>query len=163
MKKKVLIIITIILLIVIAIFTINTIQQNQKSNFALDSEEKILITTNTKRATAKPDGGSHINIYYQIDLNKNTVTKCEDKYIGFKGYEYEGKILSSKQLNEKEKIELQIILGRVIDDGVGTTNEKDENSQKYYITPYYTVTLYNGEEIKIYSEEIIKDIDKLLN
>ena len=49
------------------------------------------------------DGGSHTDIYYQIDFNKGTSVKCADIYAGLEGYVYTGKVLFSKKLNEITK------------------------------------------------------------
>ena len=165
MKKKIIFLVVLILIVVIILITniiIKNKQDYSKSDFIVDGEGKYIITTYTKYATMQSDGGSHTNIYYQIDLNENKVIKCEDKYVGFKGYEYEGKILYSTQLSETEEKKLKLILDKVIINGEGTTNQRDNETFEFYIAPYYTLTMYNSEDIKIYSEAFMKDINELL-
>jgi len=117
MKRKIVLAIIVILLIVVIIFIDNIIinkeQYYNSSDFVLDNENKYKIITNMKWITMRDDGGSHTNIYYQIDLNENKVIKCADEYVGFKGYQHEGKILYSKQISEKEKQDLKLILDNI--------------------------------------------------
>lgn len=165
MKKKSLFLIILILSVVI-IFILSIIIKNKqdyfKSDFIVDDQGKYIITTYEKLTTMKLDGGSYTNIYYQIDLNENQVIKCEDKYVGFKGYEYVGKILYSKQLSEAEEKELKSILDKIIINGEGTTNIKDSGTFEFYLEPYYILTMYNRKDIYIYSEVFIEKINRLL-
>ena len=115
-NKKILIIISILIIIAIIIMLIiyNKKNSEEYSNFTLDSDSKYILTTNAKIFTMQDDGGSHINDYYQIDFDNNQVTKCEDKYVGFKGYKYKGKILYTRNLNEDEINELKFLIDEVI-------------------------------------------------
>ena len=172
MKKEILIIAIVILIIFLigAIILINKKQGYTKSDFALDSENKYIVTTDTKYKTVRDDGGSHTNIYYQIDLDNNSVIKCEDVYVGFKGYEHEGKIIATKELSNDEENELVSLFDKIIINKEGTTKEKPEDNgissmeamAEYYLRPFYIVSSYGNEDITVYSEEFISDFNKLL-
>ncbi len=122
-------------------------------DFLLDNENKYLITTDMKWMTMRNDGGSHTNVYYQIDLNTGMVKKCEDEYVGFKGYEYEGKVINKKTLDETEKVSLQGVLDSII------VNVPEEETLNYN---YYELELYSGDSINIYDKETINEIVKIL-
>ena len=48
--------------------------------FVIDSEEKFVITTDSRYSTLQDDGGSYDNIYYNIDLTNKVVTKYLERY-----------------------------------------------------------------------------------
>ena len=58
----------------------NKVKQKSVYKFILDSVNKYEITTDFRWLTMQNDGGSNTNIYYQIDLDNNIVTKVEDVY-----------------------------------------------------------------------------------
>lgn len=157
MKKKILSTIIVVLLIVVLIFILNIIinkpKDYTKSAFVLDSDNKYKITTNMKWMTMQNDGGSHINIYYQIDFNENRVIKCEDKYVGFKGYEYEGKILYSKEISEKEKQKLKSIFENI-------SNNSEESERSNF--DFYILSSLNHDDIRIYDKDIINNLRDIL-
>ena len=99
------------------------------------------------------DGGSHTNIYYEIDLNENNVAKRADKYVGFEGYEYKEKMIFSKKLNETEKNELKLMLDNAIKNGTEKTDKINFN--------FYLISSFNNKDIKVYDKDVIdrfKDI-----
>lgn len=154
MKKKILICVIVILLILVAII-IGMLKNKEKdsytqSNFVLDNENKYVVTTNTKWISMQNDGGSHTNIYYEIDLNENTIVECADKYVGFKGYEYERKIVSTKKINDIEKNELKSILNNAIKNGTDRVEEINFN--------FYVISSLGNEDIKIYDKDTINNI-----
>ena len=158
-NKKILIIISILIIIAIIIMLIiyNKKNSEEYSNFTLDSDSKYILTTNAKIFTMQDDGGSHINDYYQIDFDNNQVTKCEDKYVGFKGYKYKGKILYTRNLNEDEINELKFLIDEVItkkDDGQNTSTSNYN---------YYTLSTKDYEDISIYDETIINKFESILS
>ena len=135
----------------------NKKNSEEYSNFTLDSDSKYILTTNAKIFTMQDDGGSHINDYYQIDFDNNQVTKCEDKYVGFKGYKYKGKILYTRNLNEDEINELKFLIDEVItkkDDGQNTSTSNYN---------YYTLSTKDYEDISIYDETIINKFESILS
>ena len=158
-NKRILIIISILIIIAIIIMLIiyNKKNSEEYSNFTLDSDSKYILTTNAKIFTMQDDGGSHINDYYQIDFDNNQVTKCEDKYVGFKGYKYKGKILYTRNLNEDEINELKFLIDEVItkkDDGQNTSTSNYN---------YYTLSTKDYEDISIYDETIINKFESILS
>ena len=158
-NKKILIIISILIIIAIIIMLIiyNKKNSEEYSNFTLDSDSKYILTTNAKIFTMQDDGGSHINDYYQIEFDNNQVTKCEDKYVGFKGYKYKGKILYTRNLNEDEINELKFLIDEVItkkDDGQNTSTSNYN---------YYTLSTKDYEDISIYDETIINKFESILS
>jgi hypothetical protein len=100
------------------------------------------------------DGGSYINIYYEIDLNENTIIECADKYVGFKGYEYERKIVSTKKINDIEKNELKSILNNAIKNGTDRVEEINFN--------FYVISSLGNEDIKIYDKDTINNIKAIV-
>jgi len=160
MKQKTLICVIISILIILAI--VIWILNNKKTDNTdiynkldfIDNENKYIITTNTKWISMQNDGGSHTDIYYQLDLNGNIVKKCEDKYVGLKGYEYQGKILFSKELNDIEKSQLKSIFDNIIKN---RTEKVDKINFDFYI-----ISLFNNEDIKIYDNDIINSIKNIL-
>jgi len=158
MKKKIILTMIVVILITFLIFIVNKVinkeQDYIKSDFVLDSNNKYKITTNMKWMTMRNDGGSHTNTYYQIDLNENKVIKCEDKYVGFEGYEYEGKILYSKKISEKEKQDLKLIIDNI------TNNSVDEPEKSNY--DFYILSSLNKDDVKIYDKNTIKSLQDLL-
>ena len=158
-NKRILIIISILIIIAIIIMLIiyNKKNSEEYSNFTLDSDSKYILTTNAKIFTMQDDGGSHINDYYQIDFDNNQVTKCEDKYVGFKGYKYKGKIIYTRNINEDERKELKFLIDEVItkkDDGQNTSTSNYN---------YYTLSTKDYEDISIYDETIINKFESILS
>ena len=156
MKKKILIVTILIILILVAIVTV--ILTNKKEEpyiIGFDNENKYIVTTNTKWISMRNDGGSHTNIYYEIDFNENSIIKCEDKYVGFKGYEYKGKIIDSKKINDSQKNKLKSILNDAI-----KNNIDKEDSMNF---DFYIISSCNNEDIKIYDEDDINRIKNMLD
>lgn len=169
MKRKIVLVVLFILLMLALLFIANImINKKQgyttsdfvkekdytKSDFVLDNENKYQITTSMKFMTMRNDGGSHTNLYYQIDLNENKVIKCEDEYAGFKGYKYEGKVLDVKKLNAKEKQDLKLLLDNI------SNNIREEPEE--FIYDFYILSSVNKNDVKIYDKEIIKSLNNLL-
>ena len=159
MKKNKKNLIIIFILVIIAIIIVVLIYNNKKkySNFILDSDSKYILTTNMKNISMQKDGGSHTNDYYQIDFDNNQVIKCQDKYVGFKGYEYKGKIIYTKNLNENEVSELKSLIDGII------AKKDDEQEQSDPSYNYYTLSTIDYEDIKIYDESIINEFESILS
>ncbi|MBO5478042.1 MAG: hypothetical protein J6A15_09885 [Clostridia bacterium] len=149
-KKKILIIAGIVLAIVIII---SIILINTKHEFNLDTDMKFLVTTDEKTYTYADDGGSHINSYYEIDLEKKTVSKREDKYVGLKGYKYQGKLLYTKKLTDEECTQLQNLLNDVISAGPAT----EADIITYGVT--YTLDTKNGTNFVLHDGTLVKFIE----
>ena len=121
-----------------------------KSEGNQDLSSVYTVTTDTQFLTMQNDGGSHMNVYYQIDLQNNTVTKFEDKYVAFEGYEYQGKIIYSKNLSKDEAGNLLNILEEMISK---KDTEIDLSSSDY---KYYAISSKDYEEIAVNDYTLIK-------
>jgi len=108
------------------------------------------IVTNTTYLTMQNDGGSNTNIYYQIYLDENKIIKYEDRYVGFKGYEYKGKVIYKKNFDNND-------LKFIIEDLIVKEDVNDNNNY----TPY--VLEYSGENKKIYNSNSIELLKEMLN
>ena len=159
MKKKILILVITIILIIVAIVVGILKNKKTEDNYSelgfIDNQNKYIITTDIKWISMQNDGGSHTNVYYQIDFNKSTVQKCEDKYVGFDGYEYKEKIIFSKKLSETEKSQLKSILDNAIKNGTEKTDAINFN--------FYLISSFDSEDVKIYNNEIINIIKNILD
>ena len=87
MKKR---IILVIITVSVCIASIILLYLKFNTKFEVNTIDKYIFTTDMKWLTMQNDGGSHINIYYQVDLQNNIIKKCQDEYKGFKGYVYKG-------------------------------------------------------------------------
>lgn len=133
---------------------------NRKQNLKVESSrgaEKqnydFKIITDVKFRTLQNDGGSHINIYYLVNLKKNKIVKYEDKYVGLKGYEYKDKIVYEKYIDDTINTKLQ-------DTILDLTTKKDINKKNNY--NYYTIEDGNNEKI-IYSDESIEALENIFS
>lgn len=113
---------------------------------------KFVIVTNSKYMTMQNDGGSYTNIYFDINLNDKKVIKKADKYVGFEGFEYEGKEIATKDLSSDEVTELK----KIVDEVVKSKAEEKENDFTYYTLKY------NNKEYKIFDKEIIDKITSIV-
>ena len=139
--------------------------------FALDSDNKYLVETPMKTISYASDGGSHINDYYEIDLDSRTITELEDEYKGTKGYLYIGKVQEKKTIEESKIEEYKRIfdlIGSNVDTGLldeVKEAETEEGLKKipersyYYI---YTISSNDYSEVKVRNPEIINELEKLI-
>lgn len=150
-----------------AIFSINA----GGENFDLNTNNKYLITTGSKSLTMLSDGGSNYNRYYEIDLDKNSIRKLEDHYIGFKGYEYIGKIIYNKTINNDDAIRLKSLLDKVFsntDTGLlkklnkeETTNSPIGDTILYFGCYYFSNKDYYN--VEVWNDEILNELKNILN
>lgn len=70
------------------------------SNFKLDSDNKYIIHDDTSILSMENDGGSHTDVYYEIDLNKNNVSKISERY-QVKTSEKNGKAIQTRKRTKK--------------------------------------------------------------
>lgn len=111
------------------------------------------IITDSQYKTLQNDGGSNINVYYQINLEKNKIIKYEDKYVGFTGYEYKGKIIYEKNINNSMSLKIKTIIEDLI-------TKNDINDKNNY-TPY--VIEFDNNKKEIYNSESIKSLENIFN
>lgn len=115
------------------------------------------IITDSKYKTLQNDGGSHINIYYKINFSTKTITKYEDSYIGFEGYEYKDKIIYKKNIDINTNKRIKLLINNLIK----KEDINDKNSYSSYIVEFNgnSKEIYNSNSIKSL-EDILKMIDK---
>ena len=152
MKKVLFIIFTLIIVVIFVGASVIIIKNNTKKMNTASTYYKV--TTNTKWITMENDGGSHTNIYYEINIDKSTVRKTEEIYEANLGETpkttktivYTKRM--DKELNNKSKKLLDTLL-----------NKQDKKGNNYSFITIET------KEIKknIYNESSIKLVDKLLN
>lgn len=111
------------------------------------------IITNDRFITLQNDGGTKLNVYYQINLNENKIIKYQDYYVGFKGYEYKDKVIYEKCIDNDTNNQLKFLLESLV-------TKEDVNDKNNY-SPY--VIEFNNEEKKIYNSESIKSLENLLS
>ena len=122
-----------------------------KQNVEISSAYTII--TDMRWKTMQDDGGSNFNIYYEINLNNNIVKKYEDHYIGFKGYEYQKKLLYEKSIDNNINFEINNLLTDLL--------SKDDVNDTNNYSPY---TIKNGSQEKdIYNEKSINLLNNILN
>ena len=115
------------------------------------------IVTDFQYKTLQKDGGSHINIYYKINLSENKIIKYEDKYVGFEGYEYKDKIIYEKNISN----DINNKLKNIIEDLINKEDINNTNNYSPYIIEYGDINnkkIYNSESIKLL-ENVLKIID----
>jgi hypothetical protein len=113
-----------------------------------------IITTDSQFTTLLNDGGSHINIYYKIDLENKLIKKYEDRYIGFKGYKYKDKLIYEKYIDNKLNTEIKYALADLLD-------KNDIRNEDNYA--YYTIKSEDGNIKKIFNGKSIDRIKAILN
>lgn len=120
----------------------------------VDDEEKYLITTDERWWTMQNDGGTHHSTYYEINLTKSNVTKYEDYYVGFKGYEYQGRVIYNKNIDDQLRNEASKLLNYLL-------STEDVNETKNY--NFYVIEFSNSDLVYIYNEESIASLRELLD
>ncbi|MBQ9072366.1 MAG: hypothetical protein IJY25_04345 [Bacilli bacterium] len=147
-KKFILVLIIIVILGICLGLGIMKIFKTQNSQKVKNNE--YIIVTDYKYKTMLNDGGSHHNIYYEI--SGNVVKKYEDYYIGFKGYEYQGKLIYEKEISNKIKKELISLIEQLL-------LKEDLNETNNY-SPFVIKSL--DQEKNIFNEESIKSLKEIL-
>lgn len=156
------IILIILLLIIIIVCLI--LYKNQNSNtdiantndysFNLDSENKYIITTDSKWKTMQNDGGSNTSIYYQIDLDNSIISKVQENYhANLTGSpRTEKNIIYVKKINTDFQEKLNSLLNEII------TKEDINETHNYN---FFTISSLNFEK-QIYNKTTIENIYTLL-
>ena len=142
------------ILLSIAVF-IGLVQSFKVKDEKIKIDESVYkVTTDLQFRTMQNDGGSHTNEYYLIDTKQNIVEKFQDRYIGFKGYEYKDKLLFKNNISEEKINKFNMLIKDII---AKKDPLKDKLKYDYYIVEY------NGETIETDNEEfidLIKSFDK---
>jgi hypothetical protein len=127
------------------------IESSTKADDNVNYDYKIV--TDTKYRTLQDDGGSHTNIYYEVNFENNKIIKYEDKYVGLEGYEYKDKIVYKKNIDENINSKLKNLMKDL-------TTKTDINTTDNY--EFYTIE-YEDDKIEIYNEESIESLNSILN
>ena len=119
--------------------------------FKLDSENKYKIITDMKWKTLQNDGGSHVSVYYQIDLDNNIISQVQETYKANLGKEPTTKIeiLYIKKIDSKISKETKDLMEEIISK---ETNEKN---------PYSFKIITKDIEKDILDKSIIESINEL--
>ena len=130
--------------------------------FKLDGEKKYKITTDSKYLTVRNDGGSHLNVYYNIDLDKRIYEKVNEVYKANLGGKPETTILSvyKKYINKELNNEIEnLIYNLKENDDINDNN----NDMPYKIENLYlNKTIYNKQSI-LKLKDVLDKVDKYQN
>ena len=104
--------------------------------------------------TMQNDGGSHTNIYYDIDLENNIISKIEEDYHANLGGTPKITVnkIYEKEIDFKIQKELKSLLDEIME-------KEDTNESKNY--NYYIVTTVDTEK-NIYNINTIQKIKNIL-
>jgi len=152
MKK---IIVGVILIVVAACF-FNYMYDKNQYIFELEGN-KYIIETDDGQITMMNDGGSHTDIYYEINLDENIVERVSESVdyskVGPGGIpEINKKIMYTKNIDAKMQQEIKKTLAQVLE-------KEDINDSKNY---HYFVISTESTEKTIYNKKTIKKLKKLL-
>lgn len=154
MSKNRIVILFIVLIIIISFIIFYKLIETNKEEINLDNSNKYIIITDFRWKTMLNDGGSHTNIYYEIDLDKNNVNKVTESYLANLG----GKPKTSKNsIFIKIDSRLSKELSRTLNNIFQTNDINDANNYDFY-----TIKKQN-EEKNIYNEDTIHTIQKLID
>lgn len=117
------------------------------SNFKLDSDSKYIIHDETRVLSMESDGGSHTDVYYEIDLDNQTISKISERY-QYSIIERNGK--ATQKLSRTKTLEYTKTLDYTVSSNAGyiirrvkTMNLKDESSSNI---GYWTLEGLNYKE-----------------
>ena len=123
--------------------------------FKLDSNKKYEIITDQKYLTMQNDGGSHTNVYYQLDFEEAIVVKKEENYHANLGGTptTDSKTIYTTLIPADLSEELQKTISDILD-------KEDEDDGTNYEP--YTIKTQN-EEKEIYNYDTIDLLKELLD
>lgn len=123
--------------------------------FELDSQNKYTIITDFRWMTMQNDGGSNTNIYYQIDLDNNIISKVlEDYKANLGGSPKEEKnVIYIKKIDTNIQEEAKSLLNEII-------TKEDINETNNY--EFFTISSLNTKK-DIYNVNTIKNINQFLS
>lgn len=127
---------------------------NHKTTLKLDNSTKYVIITDSRWKTMLNDGGSNTNVFYEIYLENNSVTKITESYHANLGStpKTDKKSITIKIDNELSK-ELYATLSKMFQ------SDDINNSNNY---SFYTIEKQN-EQKNIYNEDNIKILKELIS
>lgn len=152
-KSKLFVVFGIIVIFVIGIVYVASFYSNTYT-FKLNNENKYKIETAMKWKTMQNDGGSHTNIYYNVDFENNVISKIVEDYQANLGGKTKHEV--SEIYNKKLDFELQKDLKLLL---VELMEKEDINENKNY--NFVTIYNLNNEKI-IYNLNSIEKINEVL-
>ena len=154
--KKILKCFIVVVLFVIMYFVIDNVYKKPievSKSVSIDSSNKYIMVTDSKFMTLRNDGGSHIDIYYEIDFDKNKIIKYSSEYVGFEGYKSKDNIMYEEKLSDEKVIKLK----RFIEVAIESKDEISKDKENRYT--FYTLKT-KDEDINIFDYYLI---DAFLN
>ena len=157
MKKNITKIIIGIILVVIVTIVFNFVYDRNQPKMVLDSANKYIIETDFGFDTMMNDGGSHTDIYYEIDLDEKIVKKVSEYYdyqnVGPGGNpKVDKKVWYEKNIDVKIEQEIKNVCTEAIE-------KEDINDSKNY---HCFVIKTDNQEKLIYNSKTIEKLRKLL-
>ncbi len=111
--------------------------------------------TNMSYKTMANDGGSHVDIYYEVDLKNNKVIKKQDTYKGFE-VKVSEKILRTYAINDYQKNKIKNIFDKIIEE----KDKENDSSNTDYIA-YYFLKTKDGLDIKTNNYDLINEFEDM--
>lgn len=148
-KSIIIVLVTVIIVIAIAFGATMAIYKGKDKN----NDINYTIITNSRWLTMLNDGGSHTNIYYEIDLENQNVNKVTESYHANLGGEPKtNKSSDSFKIDRKLKKELQ----ETLDDIFQKKDINENNNYDFYVLKK------DDEEKEIYNEDTINTLEELI-
>ena len=152
MKKREKIFLIVLGVLVVICLTVFFLFKNEKDDF--DITNGYIFVTDTALKTMLKDGGSHTDIYYEVDLKNNKVTKKQDEYKAFEGKVSE-EILKTYVINESDNKKINEIFDKIIED----KDKKIDYFKSNY--EYYVLKTSDGLEIKTNNYDLINEFESI--
>ena len=147
-EKILLIILGVLIVICLSVFFIFKIMNKNSVKY------DYVFVTDMAIKTMLNDGGTHTDIYYEVDLKNNSVVKKQDEYKGFEGKVSEN-ILKTYRINNSKNKKIKEIFDKIIEE-----KDIDISSSSVY-TSYYYVLKFNDEEIITYNSNLINEFESM--
>ena len=149
--KKLLKCLVVVVLFVLMYFVIEKVYQKPVKFSTSErglSENKYIMVTDSKFKTLRNDGGSHTDIYYEIDFEKNKFITYSSEYVGLEGYKSKDVILDEEKLSDEKAIKLK----RFIEVAIESKDEISKDKESVYT--FYTLKT-KDEDINIFDYYLI--------
>lgn len=147
-EKILLIILGVLIVICLSVFFVFKVMNKNSAKY------DYVFVTDMAIKTMLNDGGTHTDIYYEVDLKNNSVVKKQDEYKGFEGKISEN-ILKTYRINNSKNKKIKEIFDKIIEE-----KDIDISSSNVY-TRYYYVLKFNDEEIITYNSNLINEFESM--
>ena len=144
--------------------TIFNVMIYDTTDLSINSDDEYVVITNYKSLSLESDGGSNYNIYYKINLDKNYVIKMEDHYVGFCGYEYIGKVVYKKTLDDDEVLQLKELLNTIFSNiGTELLDSESEETGIIVMQKKYNFSNKENSDIEVCNESLIDEFEDIIS